>query len=413
MFKLLIANKINKINLYIDIYKNYYSIKQLVIKLLLKIIGIAIGATLFPITVILHFKGFRRVNIFTDRIGHLAIEPDCLLKEEALGKTRKRRWILLAPPNRVSNEHLLTYWDPYFYIVRNKILCFFINNMSNYKLMNYDVGKYIRNIGGPQSAYGVYREWGDREPILKLTEEDQLWGNQMLSQIGVPKGAWYVCVHARDGGYSTIDEQIHKHRNSNIRHTIPAIKEIVKKGGWVIRIGDKSMPPLPKLANVIDYAKMNVKTSRLDIILCAKARFIIGNTSGINLVGTIFGVPCALTNMIPMSAIGMHKNDISIFKYHWSVKEDRYLKLKEVLATNISRFQYSIMFDKEKIILHENTPDDIKELTIEMINLLEKKYDKKIIKLNSAIPRLFKKRHYSFGSASMISYRILKKNKTL
>lgn len=65
-------------------------------------------------------------------------------------------------------------------------------------------------------------------------------------------------------------------------------------------MGDTTMEPLPFLPQVIDYAHHPLRSPRLDIILCARARCILGNTSGIFLVGSIFGVPSA-ANMVPMS----------------------------------------------------------------------------------------------------------------
>lgn len=50
-----------------------------------KLLGHILGLLLLPVTALLHLADFRHVTIFTDRIGHLALEPDCLLKEQMLG----------------------------------------------------------------------------------------------------------------------------------------------------------------------------------------------------------------------------------------------------------------------------------------------------------------------------------------
>ena len=52
---------------------------------ILKIIGIVLAIGLLPVALVLHLRGYRHLTVFTDRIGHLAIEPDCVLKEQALG----------------------------------------------------------------------------------------------------------------------------------------------------------------------------------------------------------------------------------------------------------------------------------------------------------------------------------------
>src|SRR5271156_1241861 len=79
-------------------------------RLVRRAITIVAWLALLPITLVLHWIGYRRVTVFTDRIGHLAAEIDCFLKEQALGKLPSRRWFMLAPPHRVSNQHLLDYW---------------------------------------------------------------------------------------------------------------------------------------------------------------------------------------------------------------------------------------------------------------------------------------------------------------
>lgn len=86
--------------------------------------------------------------------------------------TFREKWIMLAPPGRVANEHLINYWTPHFLIIRNPIACFLIRNMSRWGLMRYDIAHYLRAIGKTQASYRIYAEWSNREPLLKLTTED-------------------------------------------------------------------------------------------------------------------------------------------------------------------------------------------------------------------------------------------------
>jgi FkbM family methyltransferase len=380
-----------------------------------KLLGLMLGLMLLPITGLLHLAGYRHVTVFTDRIGHLALEPDCLLREQALGHIPRRKWIMLAPPGRVANEHLLSYWQSHFHLVRSKAACFFITSMSSWGLMRYGIDHYVRAIGKAQAVYRIYADWSSRPPLLRLNTEDDEWGNEMLEQLGVPKNAWFVCVHAREADFSPIDEELHSHRNSHIENIIPAAQEIVKRGGWAIRIGDPSMLPLPPLAQVIDYAHHPLKSPRLDIILCAKARFILGNTSGISLVGTIFGVPCVLANMIPVSAMGVSPQDISIPKLHWSKSEDRYLSFSEIFASPLSRTQYGRNFTDAGIRLEENTPEDIKELATEMLDRVAGNAvdDGEGTTRQQAFLGLLRPDHYSYGTASTIGSRFLKRHNML
>jgi putative glycosyltransferase (TIGR04372 family) len=384
-------------------------------KALLKLSGLVLGTALLPVSAFLHFKGYRHVTVFTDRIGHLALEPDCLLKEQALGHLPHRKWIMLAPPGRVANEHLLTYWQTHFLIVRSRAISYLIASMSRWGLMRHNIDHYIRAIGKAQAAYRIYAAWNDRLPLLQLSSEDDEWGRCMLRKLGLPEGAWFVCIHARESGFSPVDEELHSHRNSNIEHALNAIHEIVLRGGWVVRIGDPTMKPLPPMHHLVDYAHHPLKSPRLDIVLCAKARFILGNTSGIALLGTIFGTPCALANMVPITAMGLGLRDISIPKLYWSIEEQRYLTVEEAFFSPVGTSQYGREFEKANIRVDENNPDDIKELAAEMLDRQDElsSYDAEYEILRVSFTSRIQRSHYSFGCISNPGIRFLRRHQAL
>jgi putative glycosyltransferase (TIGR04372 family) len=381
-------------------------IATIVVKIFARSFSLLLGFTLLPLSVALHAIGYRRVTVFADRIGHLALEPDCLLKEQALGIIPKQRWFILAPPGRVANRHLLNLWKPHIHIHEGRITCYILASMSRWGLMRHDISHYILASNSPQAAYGIYAHWGDRPPLLALPPEDIHWGAWALEQLGLPKNAWFVCVHAREGGFSPIDEELHAHRNGSVDATIPAMQEIVRRGGWVVRIGDPSMKPITPVAQVVDYAHHPMKCERLDIVLCAQARFILGNTSGIALVSSAFGVPCALANMIPFSALGLSPRDVSIPKLLWSLKLSRYLTFQEILSSPISNFIYASQYQQSKIQPIENSAEDIRMLALEMLDSLELSgHQSKSASNNLKVCSEFEldNSHYGFGSAAKIS----------
>jgi len=384
-------------------------------KTVAKLLGLALGLFLLPVTALLHLFEYRCVTIFTDRIGHLALEPDCLIKEEILGRIQSRKWIMLAPPSQVSNAHLLSYWRPHLRIVCNQFVCFILACMSRWGLMRFDISHYIRAIGKAQAAYRIYSEWGTRPPILKLTEEDELWGQQMLHGLGLPDGAWFVCIHAREAGFSPIDEELHNYRNSDIDNLTESVREITRRGGWIIRMGDPTMRKFAPITNVIDYAHHRLKSDRLDIVLCAKARFFLGNTSGIAFVSTLFGVPCALANMIPLTTRGFNRLDISIPKLIWSRTKNRILKLDEIFCSDIANFQYSSQYESAQLQVIENTSLDISLLASEMLECLEgcgvanqDDEDRRIM-----VEAMVKDHHYSYKSAARYSISFLRNHPNL
>lgn len=377
-----------------------------------KLLGLGLGLTLLPVTALLHLLGYRHVTVFTDRIGHLAMEPDCLVKEQILGRIKARKWLLLAPRGRVANEHLLSCWKHYFRIIRSPVLCFLVQSMSSWGLMRYEISHYLRTLGTTQAAYEINRAWQGRPPLLQIAESDRAWASK---QVGLPPETWFVCVHAREAGFSPIDEELHEHRNSDIALTIPAMEEIARRGGWVIRIGDPTMKRLPALEHMIDYAHHPNKSARLDVLLCGLARFTLGNTSGIALVSSVFGVPCAIANTIPLSTLWFHAHDLSIPKMIRSRTEARLLRIDEVLGSEIANFQYAQQYAERGLELCENSAEDILALAMEMLDTLDGRCnttpDQRAVL--DQVRALSKHGHYAFGSASGIAISFLLRHPTL
>ena len=392
-----------------------YGVFGIAWRLAKKILGFFLGVLLLPVSIILYFAGIRRLCIFSDRIGHLAIEPDTLLKAQQLGLIKPRRWFVLAPEHRIANKHMMQYWEQYFTVYRSTLSCFFLDCLSKWPFMRYEAAHFINNSNGIQFAYEVNRLWGSKPPVLSLTSEDKKFGDEQLALLGIPQDAWFVCIHAREGGFSPVDEVLHCHRNGRIENLIPAIEEITRRGGWVVRLGDPTMVPLKEMPQVIDYAHHALRSERLDIILCARARFILGNTSGIFIVGSVFGVPGALANMVPLPTLGFCNQDLAMPKLHWHAKEGRYLSFTEVLTSPVSTFRYASLYQKGNIVVEENTPEDILALTIEMLDRLDNKFveSDEDRQLHAHCMSFFEPRHYSYGAASKISATFLRQYRHL
>lgn len=381
-----------------------------------RLLILLLSIILLPISIALYACNYRRLCIFTDRIGHLAIEPDTLLKAQLLGLIVPRRWIVVAPIKRVANQHLLTYWKPHFLIYQSPVSCFFLECLTFWRFMRYEASHFINSDDGSQYAYAVNSKWGSLRPaILTLTDEDNKFAAEKLSAMGVPKDAWFVCVHAREGGFSPIDEPLHSHRNTQIDNLIPAIQEITKRGGWVIRLGDPTTMPLNQMPQVVDYAHHELRSGKMDVILCAKAKFILGNTSGIFLVGSVFGTPSALVNMIPFPTLGIICQDISMPKLFRSKTTNRYLSFSEIMQSDISTYRYASHYTKEHILIEENSAEDILAATIEMFDRLDGRFVDSIEdkERHRKYMALLEPKHYSYGAGSSIFASFLRRYESL
>ncbi len=370
---------------------------------------------LLPGALLGHSLGFRCLNVRTEHIGHLATEPDTLLKELRLGRISARRWILLAPPLRVSNRHLLNYWRSHFTVIDSPWLCFLLGITSKRIVMKQDLSRYVSKFFGTQDIYPINERWGDRPPILSLTDEDEAWGQEMLGALGVPPGRWFVAVHVREGGYLPRNEIIQSHRNASIGNAVPAMREIVRRGGVCIRVGDPSMTPLPPIPGVIDYAIHPLKSDRMDVFLCARARFFLGCTSGLAFVSCAFGVPVAHANMIPVETLGLRHCDLSIPKLLWSKRLGRHLAFSEIFGGEAGGFFFTKQYADADIVVEENSPEDIKGMVMEMMERLEGTFAERHgdDALRAQYMALFRQGHYSWGAASAVGIDFLRRHSNL
>ena len=101
-------------------------------------------------------------------------------------------------------------------------------------------GAYIQSIWDEQ----------ERKPLFQLTDEHRQKGSSVLKKIGLPDDAWFVTCHVREPQFKGKES----FRDSDIQTFFKAFEEITKRGGWVIRMGDKRMTSLPKMPQVFDYA---------------------------------------------------------------------------------------------------------------------------------------------------------------
>ena len=322
---------------------------------------------LLPISTLGHMLGFRRLTIFTDRIGHLAAEFDCFEKERRLGRLPpKRFWFVIAPANRVANLYLLNYWKPYVHVISHPLACTLLKILTWKGLMVHDISDYILSFGKSARYYEVNTAWEKRPPLLSLSEADRERMRDLLAELGIPAGAWYVCFHNRENGFSPQDEVIHSHRNTDIDNLISSMQFVVSQGGWCIRMGDPTMKRLPLIHGVVDYAHHPLRSEQADVLLCAGCRYFVGTSSGLFIVASVFGVPCALTNMIPAPTLGYSPSDIAIPKLLCRSSDHGTVSIPSVFKSPLANFRLSNQFKQAGVIPLENTSGEILGLVQEM-----------------------------------------------
>jgi putative glycosyltransferase (TIGR04372 family) len=205
-------------------------------------------------------------------------------------------------------------------------------------------------------------------PTLQLRSTDSRRGWECLTSLGMGRGDWFVCVHAREPGWlGEATNSEHRHTNADVLTYIDAIEYITAQGGWVIRMGDRSMKPLPRLEHVIDYAHDPGRSDWMDVFLSAECRFFVGSTSGLFVLPFLFGRPVALANFAPMSDRPFGGKDVYIPKLYWSTREMRLLTFAEGFAPPLRHAYHVDPLVELGVVVVDNTPAEILDLAREML----------------------------------------------
>jgi putative glycosyltransferase (TIGR04372 family) len=299
------------------------------------------------------------------QFGHIGL-LDSYTKMAKLGMIPKANYILLAPRSKVSNLDYLAYWDRYFCIVRNQAL---IDELFPYQRYFGDHFMAMRSSEAPaepwtRAAARAQIEWAKRghRPLLELEMGYKQQGERMLRKLGLPPDAWYVGLHVREGGfYGDGMGTVSEHRSAIVEDYYGAIEEVTSRGGWVVRLGDTSMKPLPDMPNVIDYIHSAEKSALMDLFLLATSRFVIGTTSGLSTVAMTFGTPMLLVNCISNDWQIWTENTDFIVKQIYDLNEHRYLSLAETYRQPFQGqlINYALV-RRRGFAVHSNSASDIR-----------------------------------------------------
>jgi len=282
------------------------------------------------------------------------------------------------------------------------------------KALQYDVTDYVQIVNGTATAPAIYKKWGDRPPLWNLAHDDRRRGWECLQSLGIPADAWFVCVHCRERGYLQLN--MHDYRDVNVENYILAMQAIVERGGWCIRMGDPTMTRLTRMEAVIDYCHSDVRSDWMDVFLCASCVFFLGSSSGLSSLSNIFGVPVASANAAPFSMVlHFRPGDIALPKLYWSEMSHRFITFEEVLGSPAGDFRHTDLFRQAGVSLIENSPEDVRDLALEMLDRIEGRvvYSEEDEVLQERFVSLMKPGHYTYGSAARIGRDFLQKYREL
>ena len=314
-------------------------------------------------------------GLFSHRIGHLAANTELYLCERDVGINlpTQRHVDLFYVVKPISNYELVNKWRPMLRIWPT----WFLGPIKRVNRLipgwaSYEVGE------NTQSDRDIHHLL-ERLPLhLKFSSEEEYRGKEGLIALGIESGARFVCLLGRDSAYlkshePSVDYSYHDYRDCEIENFVMAAEELAKRGYYVIRMGvvvKKAMQSTnPK---VIDYAAKGLRTEFMDLYLGAKCEFCVSVGSGFDAIPYIFRRPIVFVNHVPIGYLFTFEDRfIGLTKHHFSVNLRKFLTLQEIFSENVGYVSNGSMYALNGVKLIENSPEEIKDIVIEMVERLD------------------------------------------
>lgn len=325
--------------------------------------------------------GIRLTPLHTARLGHLAINTYLYVAGRRMYGPEKgiRRLFFGANP---CNRTLFEMWKREIPILESRWLTAFymysqdiLGESPVFGVLPHDIGR-VR----VENAHEIVDRIGG---VLQFTLEEEKRGRALLAAMGLSPRDWFVCFQARDAGYhqARINKNPHDFRNADIRACMEAMHYVADRGGVAIRIGANVNEPLPKTENprIIDYAT-RFRSDFGDIYLLGKCRFFLGGDTGSSLVPTLFGVPVATANKLPILPNPNGRKSLYIPKLLRDRPSGQPLPFDEQFApygplenyyTTARHWNQRGAFENDWRVIVDNTPDEILDLCRDMFDVLD------------------------------------------
>ena len=246
---------------------------------------------------------------WTTQIGHLGL-MDTLFRMRELGWWQGKSFIL-ARREHIANPVMLSLFESACPVL--------VANSTVSRDVSDELLSLQRYLGLPFNAWenadGSVVNWSEAGAKAMQTWEalkkgDPLQRDMMSASAMMrrwlssfknygPAGAcnqmigMFVCIYESSSFHRDLE---HGHRNATFDNYVDAIRFVVDKGGWVIRMGASSASPVPQMHRLVDYAREPLKVPVLDLHLLRTARYFIGTMSGLTNAALSLGSPAALVN---------------------------------------------------------------------------------------------------------------------
>ena len=373
--------------LYIKLVKNLTINKIIYIFLIFLLSPFLIFIVLIKPIVLIRFG-----NLGCERIGRF-FDAEVYLLFSKFKKKRVKSFDIWVTGDFISNKQLLIILKRKFLVIQKLFIFYRV-----LELLSKYINIYSEHIITLDHIFKNYSLLYKHPIQLNLTKQEINKGELILKQFGIPKHAKIVCVTSRDNLYlrrthSSVDFSYHNYRNSNVNNYIPAIKALIKKNFYVVRMGKIAAKRLDiKSSKFVDYPFHPLKSDFMDFFFAYKCYFWICSNTGLDGVARVFRKPLLDLNMAPLTGLKVaSKKALLCLKIHKNYNNKK-LSLNDIFDSGVGNSYRSEEFRRNKIKLHELNANQIKDIALEMTKLMKDSWkikNKNDLKLQKKFEKLY------------------------
>ena len=326
----------------------------------------------------------------SSRLGHFAgnTELYCCERDHGINRPDKPYIDLFYQySNVVCNQQLAKMWKRELTIVPRIFRPILVIATRSITVLNYISPIYKNHLIMISTNHDrdVLNLLDKTEQHIHFTYDEKIKGKDWLLNNNIPSNAKIILLMVRDNAYlareyesiwkgSKNNWDYHNYRDCDINNFVRVAEKLANMGFYVIRMGFhvnealNSTHPL-----VIDYAKNGMRNDFMDIYLSSICKFIISTGHGAEAPAAwCFRKPRVIVNQCPTGILQTWSNkDLLLTKHHILQHENRELMLSEIFSEGVGYCMVTQCYIDKHIKLKENTPNEICDITMEMVSRLD------------------------------------------
>lgn len=329
-----------------------------------------------PIAILINLFGYVTINMNYTRIGHLCIDFECCLLSQGKIVGPRKKLLLICNKNDFANIYMYDLFSPnikYLNIpIKNSYpIC---RALNSHKLTIFDVSKFseLDNL-----LHDIFNEKIESPKFIFQKNVADALSTILEKEHSYGIKNW-VCIHTRDSSYS---EKLYamspqadcgqEYRNTSPNNLIKVIELLESLKIHVFLMGNDMDINIPNRKYFTNYSKAIWKSDDMDIYLSSKCLFFFGCDSGLKHVAQLFNRPIITANSTLWNNFTKSsRQDMIFFKKIYSHKLEDFLSFSEIINTPIFNSRGADQYANAGLTLVENSPDDLVEVTTEMLEYL-------------------------------------------